>query len=610
MKKYLLLFLCFLGLNLGLFAQAEIELARQYYNNGEYEKAAALYEKLYEQYPTSEYFYSSYYKTLVQLNAYDDAEKLIKKQMKKLPKNASLYVDMGALLEAKSEKNKADEQYRKAIDLLPAEQPEIVKLATAFSQSGKQDLAIQAYEKGNVLLKNKTYFSFELAGLYSQKGDVKKMIESYLNSLEAIPERLVNVQAMLQRSLSEDDMNELLSQLLTRAQEQPDLTVYPEMLAWVYVQQKDFKNAFRQITAIDKRFQENGGRVYKLALTAISEQDYEGAIDGLNYIVDKKGSSSPYYVDAKRNILNCKRRLIVEDYEYNETQLRDLEREYEGFLTEFGRDKTTSSIMTELAQLEAFYLNDLTKAIAILNEVVAMPFNERNANDKEQLSQVKLELGDYYLMSGEIWEATLLYSQVDKALKDAPLGEDARYRNARLSYFQGDFEWAQGQLDALKASTSELISNDAIDLSVFITEHYGLDTTPLPMEMFAMAELYSFQNKFTESFNLMDSIMILFPGHLLLDDILFEKAEVYIKKRDYSQAISLLEKILTEHADGILVDNALFKMANLYEGPLADPEKAKGLYEKIILEHNSSIFISEARKRFRVLRGDKIDGVQ
>ena len=144
--------------------------------------------------------------------------------------------------------------------------------------------------------------------------------------------------------------------------------------------------------------------------------------------------------------------------------------------------------MANLAELEALYLNDLDKAIAVLNELIQIIGVNRYI-----LNNAKLDLGDYYLMQGGIWESTLLYSQVDKDLKEAYLGELARFKNARLSYFNGDFEWAQAQFDILKASTSKLISNDAIDLSVFITDNLGLDSIALPMELYARAELLSFQ---------------------------------------------------------------------------------------------------------------------
>ena len=221
-------------------------------------------------------------------------------------------------------------------------------------------------------------------------------------------------------------------------------------------------------------------------------------------------------------------------------------------------------------------------------------------------SQTKLSLGDFYLITGEVWESTLLYSQVDKDEKDSPLGEEARYRNARLSYYKGDFDWAQTQLEVLKSATSELISNDAIKLSVLIIDKLGLDTVATPMQMFARAELLMFQNKDSDAVGTFDSIMKLFPGHALIDDIEFEKAQMYVKHKEFEKAIPLLEDILKNFKTGLKADDATFLLAEINEQQLHNKEKAMELYKSIITDYSSSLLVVDARKRYRLLRGDKI----
>jgi tetratricopeptide (TPR) repeat protein len=604
MKGLLFIVFSFCASNL-MFAQPDANLARQYADNGEYEKASVLYEKLSKQNTGNDYYFTQYLKCLNELGSYETSEEVIKKRLKQSPKEVWLYVEYGNVLEKQDKTAEAAKQFEKAVDVLPAEQGEIMKLANSFVNLNKFDFAARTYEKGNKLLKDDLMFSYELGEIYKQKGDVKKMIANYLNSLVTIPARMVNIQAYFQRNFSKEDYEELLTQLFERAQDQPESGIWPEMLAWVYVQKNDYKNAFRQLTAIDRRQNENGNRVYQLALSAQEDKQYDAAIEGYSYIIEKKGTVCPYYFQSKREILNCRRNKITEGYSYTREDLMLLAKEYDTFLTEFGRSKLTASIVTEEAKLYAFYLNDLPKAIEIMKNLVALPYSERSAEELKTKNQAKLDLGDYYLMSNEEWEATLLYSQVDKEMKDGVLGEMARFKNAKLSYYQGDFEWAQGQLDALKASTSELISNDAIDLSVFIMERYGLDTTAVPMEMFARAELLNYQNKYDSAFIVMDSINAQFPRHILLDAIFYVKADIFTKKRNYPEALRFYQKIIDEYKDGILVDNAVFKMAKLYENQLNDKAKAQEYYEKIITDYSSSIYVIEARKRFRILRGDK-----
>lgn len=592
-----------------LFAITEMEaqkaspsLARKYFSDGEFEKAAVLYKELHEDKRENDYFFERYFVTLLELEDYKEAEKMVKKAIKVTPEKVERYVSYGTLYERQGNRDKAKEQYEKAIKLLPANQVQIVKLANAFVKGKNYEQAVAAYERGSKLMKIKNMFAYEMGGVYRMKGNIPKMIESYLNCLEYLPNRMTNVQAFFQRELGQNEgMNELKKQLYERINKAPEVNIYAEMLIWVFTQQGDFENALRQAKALDKRQNENGNRIYRLAQTAIREKDYEAGINAYEYIINDKGLDCPYYIDSKRYILAAKRDQLIDGYAYTNEELKILESEYEDFLDEFGRSHSTSVIMQELAELEAFYLNDLDKAIKTLEEVIKIPRLSRIA-----VSEAKIDLGDYYLMQGEVWESTLLYSQVDKEMKDAPLGELARYKNAKLSYYKGDFEWAQDQLDILKGSTSELISNDAIGLSVFILEHYALDTTARPMAMFAKADLLTFQNKFEESELVMDSILMQYSEHGLGDDILYTKSEIAFKKRDYTTAIELLERIPKEYKDGILVDNAIFKMAEIYEQRLENPEKAMELYEQILFDHPGSLFTVEARKRFRKLRGDGV----
>ncbi len=595
-----LFFLLFLFLSTAAVAQNN-NLAQQYYRNGEYEKAAVLYEKLYRENEKKKYYFDRYIDCLIALEQYEDCEKAVKKEIKKKPNELSLLVTYGNLFERQYKDDQAREQYDKAIKKLGADRLGITKLANAFLSLTKYDRAIETYEKGAKLLKDKHIFAYNLADLYRRKGDAPKMIDGYLNSLAENPTRLNSLKTTFQRYLSDEDFDELQMQLYDRIQENEEMTFYPELLAWVFVQRKDYRNALRQEKALDRQLNENGGRVFRLAQIAANAKDYDTAIMAYDYIISDKGPISTYYIESKRELLTSKRDKLVEGFDYTTEDLRDLEQQYETFLDEFGRNKTTATIIAELANLEAFYLNDLDKAITLLNEMINFPMLNPNVQ-----SRGKISLADFYLMQGERWEATLLYSQVDKRHKDDILGHEARFRNAKLSYYVGDFEWAQTQFDVLKASTSKLIANDALDLSVFIMDNLGLDSTAAPMKLYAQAELLVFQNQFDNAFLKLDTIQQRFPEHSLEDDIYYLESKIYTKQRQYNQAADALQQIIEKHADGIRADNSLFDLATLYELHLGEPEKAKELYEKIFVDYSGSTFAVEARKRFRILRGDDI----
>lgn len=597
MRIFLTIVLFFSFFNLGVSQNAQ--LARQYFSTGEYDKAAEIYDQLYDKTKNTTYF-SYYIKCIIGMEDYSGAEKSIQKEIKRR-KTSDLYVTYGDLFEMQSRTEEANEQYEKAIESMDAKHNSITQIAGAFMRGAKYDLAIKAYEKGAKLLKDENIFAYNLGDLYRRKGDVTKMVNSYLLSVEYRPQMMNSVKNTLIREMTSETLDTLQEQLIVRIQDSPERVEFQELLLWTFTQKKAYSSALRQARALDLRLGEDGRRVYDLATVAGNDGDYDVAISGFQYILDQK-PNTPIAMQAKEAIMTTKRRKITRNYNYTQADLRSLEEEYESFLADKGKNASTALIMANLAELEALYLNDLDRAIDVLNELIQIVGVNRYI-----LNNAKLDLGDYYLMQGEIWESTLLYSQVDKDLQEAYLGELARFKNARLSYFNGDFEWAQAQFDILKASTSKLISNDAIDLSVFITDNLGLDSTAMPMELYARAELLSFQNRFDESFASLDSISLLFPEHGLTDDILYTKANALVRLKKFEEAISLYNQIIDDYPEEIRADNALYALASLYDYQLEDPEQAKSLYEKLFLEYSNSTFAIDARKRYRFLRGDDIN---
>ncbi|MEP7320434.1 MAG: tetratricopeptide repeat protein, partial [Saprospiraceae bacterium] len=582
-----------------LIAAQDSRLAEQYFQDGEYEKAGTLFSKLLEQNKAQTYFFNRTIECLIYQDKMTDAETLVKKQLKAFPDEAGNYVVYGNLLEKMGSPVLADEQFKKSIDKLPIDRNKINSLAGTFINMSKYDLAIAAYEKGMKGLNDKDMFPYLLADMYRRKGDVPKMIQYYLMSLEADPQRSLTIQSIFQRSFQPTDYTELQKQLYTAIQSSPQGIHFMEMMQWAMLQTRDYNGALRQAKALDKLMDENGSRIFQLGQIAKSASEWDAAIKAFEYITKEKGPQNTFYVDSKKEGLACKRNKVKQSASpTSHDELVAIEQDYESFIYEFGKNRNSSALILEYAELEALHLNNIPKAITILEELIHLPNLPRPT-----LGQAKLNLGDYYLIQGDNWESTLLYSQVDKAYKEDQLGEEARFRNARLSYFSGDFTWAQKQFEILKNATSRYISNDAIDLSVFISDNIK-DSINTPLQYFAEAELLSFQNKHEEALEKLDSIVFLFPNHDIVDDVIYQRARIYSSLKKWDQAIPLYESVVEKYQEGIRCDNSLFELAEIYDFKLNDKEKAKSYYEKIFIDFSNSTFAVEARKRFRVLRGD------
>jgi tetratricopeptide (TPR) repeat protein len=578
----------------------DINLAAQYFANAEYEKAATVYGQLLERDSRNDYVLGRYVECLLQLEQYEEAEKTIKKQIKKDPENGLLYLTYGNIYDQQGKETEAKEQWERAISKMQPDNNSIVRIANQFMASSHYELAIKAYERGGELLKEPKIFAMNLAELHRRTGDTPKMIDAYIDGVSNDPRQLNTVQFYLARFLSPDDFTTLQSKLYERMQTDESAELV-ELLAWSFVQRKDFKNALRQFKALDQRLNEPGHRIMKLAADAADSKDFETAIAAYEYIVQEKGSLSPYFYQAKMEGLRSRRRKITETVNYTPEDLRVIETEYANFANQHGSNRQTAQLLIEWAEMEALYINDLAKATTLLSQLIEVP-----GLDRATQARAKINLADYYIMAGERWESTLLYSQVDKEFKEETLGQEARFKNAKLAYFNGDFQWAQAQFDVLKASTSKLISNDAIDLTVFIMDNLNLDTTADAITLYAGAELLVYQNRFEEAIRRLDTLRINFPDHSLQDDIYYLQAQIAEKRRNYDTALQLYKKVADNYPEDIRADNSLYAMAQLYENRLNNPDKAKELYEKIFKDYSGSVFAVDARKRFRVLRGDKV----
>lgn len=600
MLRYLffILFICITQTTTAQISDEE-GLAYQYYQNGDFEKASVIYQKLYNR-TRNQNYYDPYFTSLLRLKKYDDAETLVKKQIKANPQNYTYLVDMGRIYQEKGQQEKATDWYNDLIRKLPKNEFAIRDLATTFYRAEAYDLSIKALITGRKLLDDEAAFAFDLISLYRYRKDKVMLIQEYLTALAFSPEALPQAQNVLAAVFEDNSDYDLLKNaILKRLQKYPQNIPLTELLSWQFLQQKDFDMALRQTLALDRRLKEEGDRVYELSQVLLDNKAYDQAIEAFNYLT-AKGTQNRYYIPAKINILNTKTKLLTTG-KYDKEELGAMEKDYQSLLQEYGENPNTAFAIRQLASLQAFYMNKPNDAEKQLENLLQVP-----GLNAAVIGQVKLELGDIYILTGEVWEANLIFGQVEKQFKDDPLGQEARYRNARLSYYQSDFIWAKAQLDVLKSSTSQLIANDALNLGLLISDNLQNEADSNALKKYAYADLLLFKNQPGDAIKTLDSIDKLYPGHSLADDILMSKAKVYLQKSDISMAVTQLQKIAADYSFGLWGDDAIYMLADIYETRLNQPDKAKELYQKIITDFPGSLYVIEARKRFRNLRGDKL----
>ena len=574
--------------------------AYQYYVNGDYDKAIAIYEELNSR-QLSTNIYSTYFISLCNLDRFSEAEKLAKKFYTKYPTRLNYLVDIIiSQIKQKNEK-KSDNYLKKLFKKISGKNSQVVQIANRFQSFSMYQIALDIYKKPQAI-SGAIQYDLQIAQLYALLGKEELMIKQYFNFLLRNPNKKKVVFTSIQRFLNnngiKNENNYLIVKkaLLKTSKLHPDRADFNEMLIWFFMQNKQYKSALNHVVSLDRRSGNSLSSIYDIGETLLDLEKYPLSIQAFDYIISK-GFKSNLYIDAHINKLYALTKSINE----NSEDIKSIDQKYSQIIDEVGVNRYSILLVSNYAHFKAFYLNDLISAIDILDDVMIM-----STIDKLDLAECKIQYADIMLLSGNIWDALLFYSQVEKDFKEHPIGHKAKFKRAKIAYYQGDFTWAQAQLDVLKSSTSKLIANDAMDLSLLITDNYALDTIDIPMIQFAKADLKAFQKKYDIALLTYDSVLVNFQGHDLSDEIYYRKANIYLLNNNFDLYIKMLEIIIDQFSYEILIDDALFDLATFYDEKLNNKEQAAKYYQELIINFKGSIFVAEARERFRILRGDNL----
>ncbi len=581
----------------------DLELAEQYYNKGEYEKALTYLEKLQKSQRLNGAVYELSLNCYLALKDYKEAEKLIEDFIKNIRgNNGRYYADMIYVLLEQEKQSKADKVVEDILENVNDNPGLAYSYAETFQKKGFPKIALEIYETAERRLPASS-FDYQKAMLYGELGDVKKMYTTYIDMVERSPNYLNTVKQLLGRALSEEQTNEnseYLKQTLIERIQKGGSDNMNDLLIFIFIQEKNFNGAFIQLKALDRRTKGNKGQIYNLGRVAMSNEEYELARKFFDY-VKKAGPDYAFYEAALAEDLEAQKLKLFSVNTTTEAEWEALRKEYFKVIKIMKGQPEVGPLTIGVADISAFQLNETDTAIGMLKNLISTGYISQ-----EDIALAKIKLGDILLYSGSRWDAILYYGQAEKAFEQSPIGQEAKFKRAKAAYYVGDFKWAEGIFDVLKASTSKLIANDAMSYSMLINDNVALDTNTEAMTMYARADLMNYQHKYDSAIRVLDMMDIAFPEHPIQDEVLFLKSRIFTKQKRYEEAADALETIVKLYKKDILADDALYALAQLYELQLNKPVEAQKLYQQLFTEHPDSFFTSDARKRFRALRGDAL----
>lgn len=581
--------------------EKEEQLAAQYVSAGEFDKAAEVYKKLHAQKPDDVYLYENLLRCLLAVKDYPEAKKVVARMQKKNRDNPSFVVDEGYIDAAQGKKADAVKLYDGLLKKLKPDETYADLLARAFEKRGESAYAAETLFKYRKLSGINRAFSAQLAQLLGKLGREEEMIQEYLNLLSEEDADMEEMKGFLQSYYAENTaaLDNLKKQLIKRMQEESQKPVFPELLVWLLTEKKEYEAAFVQCRAMDKRFRYNGRKLLEWGEALKAADEYTYAIKAFQAVAEL-GAENPYVVSARYGIVEV-RRLKVFSGQYTQQDLRLLETDYLNNIKLLGVNYLSANFIRDLAHLQAFYLQKHDSAVLLLKELIQMP----RLNPLQQ-AEAKLKLADVLVLMNDVWEATLLYEQVDYDFKDEPIGQEAKFKNATLSYYRGDFEWAQAQLEVLKTATTQLISNNSIELSLLIQDNTGLDSSEDAMQLYALADMLHFRQQTDSALFLLNQLEKQFPDHSLTDEVMYLKGRIYQSKKDYIKALSYFADVYTRFPQDILADNALIESIRIYDRILNDREKTLQLCDRFMSNYSGSMYVNEVRIKFRQIRNEKV----
>ena len=590
MKKIIFLFSLFFSMF--VFSQNE-QLAQNYFDKGEFEKALISYQELIAAQPFNGYYFQRIVDCYQQLKQYEASEKSILERYNKF-KQATLLVELGYNYQLQKDENKAKKYYEQALDKIKKIPTEVYGIAAVFERKVLIDYALQAYQLA-IELDKKLNFNFQMALLYGQKGETDKMIEKFLEESFTNPQNLFAIQNQFSRFMTENSdvnfNNALRKALLIRTQQNQDV-FWNQYLSWYYVQQKEFGKAFIQEKAIYKRNPESLSNIVNLAQIAIEEDEKETANEILTFVLENT-QDRELQIQAHYFLIEMK----IDKAQ--EKELVGIETELKLLLKQFEISPYSLKLQLLQAHFETFQMKNPELGKAILKTALELPL------DDYQKADAKMELADILLFQEKFNQALLYYSQIEEDLKNDVIGHEASLKAAKTSYFKADFVWALKQFKELKSVSSQLIANDAMEYFLLVNDNTVADSTQTALKQFARGDYLLYQNKTQEAMGLFQDILKNFKGQEIESVTLLRLGKTYENLGDYTSALSQYQTIIDKHSDGIYVDEALFFSAEIYNKLQKDTEKAKSLYEKLVFHHGDSIYFVDARRKFRELRGDK-----
>ena len=594
-------------------AQTRFRLGQASEQAGDLDRAAQLYLQLHQADPTNVVYFDATQRVLLQLKRYDEAIALITTRLSANPADPALRATLGSVYYRAGREPEALQEWERVIAGDPTNQQRYRLIAGVMLENRLLERTVETYRSARVACKNPSLFSIELGQLLSATMDYRGATTEYLGWLTQNPAQMAFIQSRMGAYTWKPDGRAAAVDAVQEALRQRDDVRLHELLAWLYIEGKEYDRALEEYRTIDRMAKTQGAslagfadRAYKEGAYDVAAQAYRDAIaaplTGPRLAAAHYGYACALKeIDARADTLQGP--LTPDMKPVSESRLR-----YGGAIVCFravARDFPATAYAAQalyqigvIQSVRYFDLDGALESFAEAGRARVVPPTLR--------FDIAMREGEIYLTRGDSVRAAASFASVASAPAATPdQSDEASFRLAEVEYFHGNFDAALERLTAMTANLQADFANDALRLQAFLEEHRPSGEAAL--RQCARGDYLRRQRKLGDAESVFRDLLARSPAPGLADDILLRIGQIEAASGRYADAVAAYEKLVQDYREtSTHLDRARFSIAEVYQFGVKDPAKAIAAYEQVLAEYPRSVLTSLARSRIRSLRGDAL----
>ena len=585
--------------------QNQFMLAESYEQRGDFAKAVEIIETLNKKDPANIQYFNKLNSLYLQLKKYDESAALINSRIISTPQDISLYGLLGSTYYTAGDRTKAYQVWDDTAEKFKTN-PMTLRIISNYAIEKRDfEKAIEYLNRGKEISKDPFLYSYDLGELYQITMRYREAAGEYCDLIKANPSQYQQIESKI---LSYSNKPNALDETIEVVEKyKSDDISFSYLLARLYIEKKNYDEAFDLYKEIDKRQNTKGADLFSFGEFVYRDGEYKTASEVFKFLIENYSDQQNIPL-AKLGYAKTQEALFIQKYnaanpewktffipaKVEENEIESVINAYQEIVKVYQHSEVAIEANLRMGILYAYYINDLDVA----QNYFAIIAYDYPMSKYASLSFV--ELGNIKMLQAKLDDAEKLFQSVIKLPRaNVEDKSHANYQLARIFSFKNDFESARKYLMSVMGNLKDNIANDAIELSILLNTAKN-DSSNL--SLYCNAEFLTEQKRFSEAKDLYLQLSQNPQAFVFHSIAKLRAAEMLIATDVFSAAIADLSLIVEEAEKNIYADKALYLQGQIYQYGLKDSVKAVESYESLLAKFPKSLFLDEARQNIIELK--------